>query len=533
MNSQNYDITASSVWDALQRLAEAAPGIRISDLIQQDQDRVDNYSLESAGLFLDYSKNLVTDQVMELLLELVAESPLEDQREKLFTGEKINITEQRPVLHTALRASSARLQQDGLDRSSELIAGQKLRIKALSDQIRSRAWLGSTGKPVTDIVNLGIGGSDLGPKLACEALKEFSHERINCHFVSNVDGESIHSTLKMLEPETTLVMVSSKTFTTQETLLNAQTAARWFEQRLGLVNAYASPHFIGVTASRQNAIKLGIKEGNILEFWDWVGGRYSLWSTIGLSVAICIGYDNFERMLAGAQQMDIHFRESPARENMPVILALLGVWYSNFLAAESHAVIPYCERMLSLPSYLQQLDMESNGKGVTLDNKPVNCSTGPIIWGQTGTSGQHSFFQLLHQGTHLIPIDFIGLLGDDLSSPEHHRVLMVNMLAQSAALMSGKQDSALPLYRNYPGNKPSNVLLMEKLTPETFGALIALYEHKVFVQGCLWNINSFDQWGVELGKALANSLLEGDTELDRSTSGLMEKLDACLGSVGN
>ncbi|PLW69672.1 glucose-6-phosphate isomerase [Pseudohalioglobus lutimaris] len=528
MISQNYDITKSSVWDALQRLAEVAPGIRVSDLLDQDQDRVDKYSLEIAGLSLDYSKNLVTDEIMQLLLELVAESPLETQREKLFTGEEINMTEQRPVLHTALRASPTQLQEDGLTEASAQIAGQKHRIKAVSDQIRSGAWLGSTGKRVTDIVNLGIGGSDLGPKLACEALKEFSHERIKCHFVSNVDGELIRSTLKNLEPETTLVILSSKTFTTQETLLNAQTAAGWFEQRLGLASAYASPHFIGVTASPENAVKLGIRDENILEFWDWVGGRYSLWSTIGLSIAICIGYDNFERILAGAQQMDVHFRESTARENMPVILALLGVWYSNFLHAESHAVIPYCERMLNLPAYLQQLDMESNGKSVTLDSSLVNCSTGPIIWGQTGTNGQHSFFQLLHQGTHLIPIDFIGLLSDDLSTTEHHRVLTVNMFAQSAALMSGKQDSTLPVYRNYLGNKPSNVLLMEKLIPETFGALIALYEHKVFVQGCLWNVNSFDQWGVELGKALANDLLQGNSELDCSTRNLMNKLNASL-----
>ncbi len=528
MNVQDYDITALESWSKLQGMAGDVPNVSIAGLLAGDQDRLKNYSLEAAGLFLDYSKNLVTDEVMNCLLEMVEESPFHGQRESLFKGIPINVTEQRPVLHSAYRATPGQLQSDGLDDVGNRIAEQNARIEEVSDKVRSGSWLGATGKPVTDIVNLGIGGSDLGPKLACEALKEFSHEQIKCHFISNVDGESILSTLKTLDPETTLIIVSSKTFTTQETLLNAKTAATWYEQHLGLKDVYASPHFIGVTASPENARKFGIRAENILEFWGWVGGRYSLWSTIGLSIAISLGYENFQRILAGAGEMDLHFRTSSPHENMPVIMAVLGIWYNNFLGAESHAVIPYCERLVNLPSYLQQLDMESNGKCVTLNNRRVSYPTGPIIWGQTGTNGQHSFFQLLHQGTHLIPVDFIGLLDDKLSSPEHHRVLMVNMFAQSAALMSGKQDSALPSYRDYPGNKPSSTLLMDSLTPENFGALIALYEHKVFVQGCLWNVNSFDQWGVELGKVLANEILGGTSELDSSTAGLLARLNASL-----
>lgn len=535
MTTKDFDITSLGAWSRLTKLAKSIADVRIGELMSEDGNRLEKYSLKAAGLYLDYSKNLVGDQVMDYLFELVDESPLNACREAMFCGVAINVTEQRPVLHTALRADSAQLRMDGLKDIGEKIGEQKERMKIVSEKVRSGNWLGVTGKPMTDIVNLGIGGSDLGPKLACEALKEFAQANINCHFVSNVDGEVINSTLKPLNPETTLVIISSKTFTTQETLLNARTAANWLGTKLGLANAYASPHFIGVTASLDNAKSLGIPDSNILEFWDWVGGRYSLWSTIGLSIAISIGFDNFERLLAGAREMDVHFRETSSRQNMPVVLALLGIWYNNFLNAESHAVIPYCERLLNLPFYLQQLDMESNGKFVTLNNNQVSYPTGPIIWGLTGTNGQHSFFQLLHQGTHLIPVDFIGQLYDRLSTSEHHRVLMANMFAQSAALMAGKKDGELPPYRNYPGNRPSNTILMETLTPEVFGALIALYEHKVFVQGCLWNIDSFDQWGVELGKALANSLLsqeKASDRWDRSTRDLMSKLDSACPDFG-
>ena len=528
MSDITYNPSATPAWQALNKLAAGINEVRILNLLS-DSERVGQYSLSTCGISLDYSKNLVTDEVLGSLFDLARQSPLETHRAAMFAGEKINTTEQRPVLHAALRATESDLEADGLANLWTGIAEQKQRIREVSEKIRSGNWLGTTGKPITEVVNLGIGGSDLGPRMVCEALKEYAQPGITCHFVSNVDGEEINSTLKSLDPEQTLVIISSKTFTTQETLLNARTAAKWFSQQLGLENPFNSPHFIGVTAAPQNAVKLGVPAENLLEFWDWVGGRYSLWSTIGLSVAIAAGADNFEKLLDGARAMDQHFRSAPLEQNMPVILALLGIWYSNFLQAESHAVIPYCERLFYFPFYLQQLDMESNGKRVTLGGEDVTWQTGPILWGLTGTNGQHSFFQLLHQGTHLIPVDFIATLRDKLSDAEHHRVLLANMLAQSAALMTGKQDPELPSWRFYPGNRPSNVMLLEELTPQSLGALVALYEHKVFVQGCIWNVNSYDQWGVELGKVLAGNLLREDCDrdaLDSSTRKLLEIIDA-------
>jgi glucose-6-phosphate isomerase len=526
---QDFSPINTNGWRHLMAEKDRMSSLRVVDLIRDEPRRVEKYSLSHAGIHLDFSKNLVNDRIARALLQLAAESPLAKHREAMFRGQNINLTEDRPVLHTALRALPATLEKDGIGHLSAGIAAQKARIKVISEQIRSGNWLGVTGEPITDVVNLGIGGSDLGPKMVCEALKEFAHPEVRCHFVSNVDGEVIRSTLKTLQPATTLVIVASKTFTTQETLLNARTAASWFQQALGLENPFASPHFIGVTASPENAVKEGLAQDNILEFWGWVGGRYSLWSSIGLAIAISTGYDTFEALLSGARAMDDHFRYQPFRRNMPVILALLGFWYGNVLGAESHAVIPYCERLGQLPFYLQQLDMESNGKSVSLDHKKIGYRTGPIIWGLTGTNGQHSFFQLLHQGTHLVPVDFIGVLRDPMSSPEHHRVLLANMLAQSSALMLGKQAPDLPAYRQYPGNRPSNVMLLDRLDAKTLGALIALYEHKVFVQGVLWHVNSFDQWGVELGKVLASSLLDADSDksaLDASTRALLTRVDA-------
>lgn len=530
MAIEDFDITALPQWPRLTKLAASIRETNFAALL--GLERAARYRLETAGLYLDYSRNLVTDEIMDVLVALAESSPLAGHREAMFRGEAINTTEQRPALHTALRAREEELRADGLGDLATEIAAQKQRIREVSERIRAGEWLGVTGKPVRDVINLGIGGSDLGPKLACDALKEFAHETIRCHFVSNVDGEAIRSTLRGLDPETTLVIVSSKSFTTQETLLNANTAAQWFQEsfreRLGIENPFASPHFIGVTAAPAKALETGIPEDQLLLFGEWVGGRYSLWSSIGLSIAISAGYDNFDRMLEGARQMDRHFRTAPAAENMPVILALLGLWYANFLNAESHAVIPYCERLLQLPFYLQQLDMESNGKSVTFAGKQVAHDTGPIVWGLTGANGQHSFFQLLHQGTHLVPVDFIGLGEDSLGSPDHHRVLLANMIAQSAALMGGRQSAETPPWRNYPGNRPSNVLLIDRLTPERFGALVALYEHKVFVQGSLWNINSFDQWGVELGKELAGRLLDEDCDrslLDAGARALLDRLD--------
>ena len=466
---------------------------------------------------------MVSDSVWSALLALAEQSPLESHRSAMFSGQPINNTEGRAVLHAALRAELTDAKTDEEKARITQVKEQLQAVKQASDKIRAGQWLGSTGKAITDVVNIGIGGSDLGPKLACAALEEYSHPDLNLHFISNVDGAEILTTLKKLNPETTLVALASKTFTTQETLLNAKTAIDWFKEKLGLENAQSTSHFVGLTANPDNAKAYGIPDDQILAFADWVGGRYSLWSSIGLSIAISIGFEQFEQMLAGAREMDIHFQQAPLERNMPVIMALLGIWYSNFLNIESTAVIPYCERLLLLPSYLQQLDMESNGKATQRNGEPVDYETGAILWGQTGTNGQHAFFQLLHQGTRTVPIDFIAAAKDNLSNAEHRPVLLGNMLAQSAALMTGQAAPESQQHRFYPGNKPSNTLLLKELSPKNFGALIALYEHKVFVQGSIWNINSFDQWGVELGKKMANEFLAGDLEtadFDPSTQAL-------------
>jgi glucose-6-phosphate isomerase len=531
----DYNPTTTPAWKTLKQQAEKAQQQNISDFFQQNPQRTSQMSVQSGEILLDYSKNLVSDETWQALLELAAQSPLEQHRAAMFSGEKINTTEDRAVLHGALRAkigdqtvASAAAESD---QRVSLVKQQLADVELVSEKIRNGQWLGSTGKAITDVINIGIGGSDLGPKLACSALQEFAHPDIKLHFISNVDGAEILTTLKKLNPETTLVALASKTFTTHETLLNAKTARNWFAETLGLENAQSSSHFVGLTANRANALAYGIPADQILEFAEWVGGRYSLWSSIGLSIAISIGYEKFLQMLAGAREMDLHFQQAPLSENMPVIMALLGIWYSNFLDAQSNAVIPYCERLLLLPSYLQQLDMESNGKSTTLDGQSIDYQTGAILWGQTGTNGQHAFFQLLHQGTRMVPIDFVAAAVDNLSNKEHHRVLLGNMLAQASALMCGQEAPEGEPYRYYPGNKPSNVLLLDQLSPKNFGALIALYEHKVFVQGSIWNINSFDQWGVELGKKMANQLLASDTgeqnELDPSTTALFAHIKQC------
>ena len=532
MKAKPYSPLQTSAWNKLETIAGELKldnnKLSIRHLFDKDNDRVEKYSLNVGELLLDFSKNLVDDQIWNQLLELAEQSPLVDHRAAMFAGDAINRTEDRAVLHASLRSN---LQDATCASSEQKIAQVKQQleaVKSISNRIREGQWLGSTGKAITDVINIGIGGSDLGPKLACSALEEFAHQRINMHFISNVDGAQILTLLGKLNPETTLVAIASKTFTTQETMLNAKTAIQWFKTELGLKNPNNSPHFIGLTANPDAAIAYGIPKDQILEFADWVGGRYSLWSSIGLSIAISIGYEKFEQLLAGAREMDLHFQNAPLNSNMPVILGLLGIWYSNFLNIQSHAVIPYCERLLLLPSYLQQLDMESNGKSTSLNEEPVNYNTGPIIWGQTGTNGQHAFFQLLHQGTRLAPIDFIAAIKDNLSNPEHHQVLLGNMLAQSSALMEGQEAPEGQQYRYYPGNKPSNTILMDELSPKNLGALIALYEHKVFVQGSIWAINSFDQWGVELGKKMANSLLDqgsSSSDLDPSTVALFDYIE--------
>ncbi len=532
MNNASYNPANTAAWNRLLELASETlssdKGIAINQLFQEDNQRFEKYSLKAGELKLDFSKNLVNDDIWEQLINLAEQSPLETHRAAMFAGEKINNTEDRAVLHAALRSTESDALSAEEKARAEQVERQLQAVKAVSEEIRSGSWTGSTGKPITDIINIGIGGSDLGPKMACNALEEYAHERINVHFISNVDGAQILSTLKKLDPETTLVSIASKTFTTQETMLNAKTAIQWFKDKLGLENPKNSAHFIGLTANPEAAINYGIPENQILEFSDWVGGRYSLWSSIGLSIAISIGFENFKQMLDGAREMDLHFQQAPLEKNMPVILALLGIWYSNFLNAQSIAIIPYCERLLLLPSYLQQLDMESNGKSTSLQGESVSYNTGPILWGQTGTNGQHAFFQLLHQGTRLAPIDFIAAVKDNLSNPEHHQVLLGNMLAQSSALMEGQAAPEGEQHRYYPGNKPSNTLLLNELSPKNFGALIALYENKVFVQGSIWNINSFDQWGVELGKKMANSLLDqgsSASNLDASTKALYDYID--------
>ena len=531
----DYTPTTTSAWKSLEQQAEKAQHQNISGFFDQNPSRSSQMSVQCGEIFLDYSKNLVSDETWQALLELANQSPLEQHRAAMFSGEKVNTTEGRAVLHGALRAeigdqrvASAAVESD---QRVTLVKQQLVDVELVSGQIRSGQWLGSTGKAITDVVNIGIGGSDLGPKLACSALQEFAHPDIKLHFISNVDGAEILTTLKKLNPETTLVALASKTFTTHETLLNAKTARNWFAETLGLENAQSTRHFVGLTANRANALAYGIPADQILEFAEWVGGRYSLWSSIGLSIAISIGFEKFVEMLAGAREMDLHFQQAPLAENMPVIMALLGIWYSNFLDAQSTAVIPYCERLLLLPSYLQQLDMESNGKSTTLNGDSIDYQTGAILWGQTGTNGQHAFFQLLHQGTRMVPVDFIAAAVDNLSNEEHHRVLLGNMLAQASALMCGQDAPDGEPYRYYPGNKPSNTLLLDTLSPKNFGALIALYEHKVFVQGSIWNINSFDQWGVELGKKMANQLLasdnSGQAELDPSTTALFAHIKKC------
>ncbi len=524
MDFKHFDPTSLAPWSALQDRASAMVSTRILDLF--DDKRVEQCSLDCAGVSLDYSKNLVDKTVLEQLVALAEASPLAEHRTAMFAGESINVTEQRPVLHSALRSSADVLARRGTAELADPIQEQLDKMAALSGSIRDGSWTGATGKEITDVVNIGIGGSDLGPRMAYEALKEYSAADLNCHFIANVDGEPMLSLLRRLDPETTLFVICSKTFTTQETLMNAHTAAKWLGNALSLNKPFSSPHFMGITSSPEAANALGIPNSRLLSFWDWVGGRYSLWSTIGFSVCVAVGMEHFRELLDGAATMDQHFIDAPLSQNMPVILALLGIWYSNFLGAESYAVIPYCERLRELPPYLQQLDMESNGKSVSLAGQAIDIDSGPIVWGTTGTNGQHSFFQLLHQGSHRVPVDFIGVVKDSMNQSEHHRALLGNMLAQSAALMAGRQDDSLPAHRQYVGNRPSNTLLLDELTPYTLGALIALYEHKVFVQGSIWGINSFDQWGVELGKSMASELLADDCDidaLDASTRSLLQK----------
>lgn len=520
-------------------------GIRMNTLFAEDARRAEKYILSLGDLTYDYSKNRFDDKVLSALLELAREHHLTERIEDMFTGKKINITENRAVLHTALRNfSAAPVMVDGVDVMPE-IRRVREKMKTFSTAVRSGAFRGATGKKLVNIVNIGIGGSDLGPYMVTAALKKYWAKDINCYFISNIDGTACAEVLEKVNPEETLFIVASKTFTTIETLTNARTCREWLVNALG--EKAVANHFVALSTNAKAVAEFGIDVNNMFEFWDFVGGRYSLWSAIGLSIALAVGYDNFEQLLKGAEAMDNHFRTAPLAQNIPVIMALLGIWYNDYYNIHRYAVIPYDQYLKFLPSYLQQLDMESNGKSVRLDNKKItDYATGPALFGGAGTDVQHSFFQLLHQGTEPVPVDFIIPAISHNENGKHHAILLANVLAQAEALMKGKtveeaaaelraagKDEAtvekLKLYKSFDGNRPSNMFLVKQLTPYVLGLLIAMYEHKVYVQGVIWEIDSFDQWGVELGKQLALKILpeiEGGTSAahDSSTSSLIAKI---------
>ena len=539
-------ITATSPWKALEAHADAMRPVSLRDLFREQPNRFDAFSIDDDDLLLDFSKNRVNDTSLRLLLDLARSVDLEAWRDRMFGGQPINITENRAVLHIALRNQSGRsIFVDGEDVMPAVNAVLD-RIRDFSDSVRRGVWRGFRGDAITDVVNIGIGGSDLGPLMVCEALKPYARPELRSHFVSNVDGAHLSQTLAGLDPARTLFIIASKTFTTQETMTNAASARAWLVEHLGSDDAVAK-HFVAVSTNADAVANFGIDTANMFEFWDWVGGRYSLWSAIGLPIALAIGMDRFSELLAGAHQMDEHFRTTPLDRNMPVILALLGVWYRNFWGASSHAVLPYDQHLHRLPAYLQQGDMESNGKTIRRDGTRVDYGTGPIIWGEPGTNGQHAFYQLIHQGTELIPADFLAAVQSQTPIGDHQDKLLANFLAQTEALAFGKTEGearaeleqaglsgadleALLPHKLFEGNKPTNSILYPKLTPRMLGRLIALYEHKIFCQGIIWGINSFDQWGVELGKQLAKVVLPelaSETEIeshDSSTNGLINRI---------
>ena len=518
---QNPTVTKS--WQELEQHQEKIKNIHLKDLFKQDADRAKKFSLRFNDILLDYSKNLIDDEAMELLVQLAEECNLKQAIAEMFAGNKINETENRAVFHVALRnMKNNPMYVDGQDVMPDVKAVLD-QMKQFSSAVISGEWKGYTGKSITDIVNIGIGGSDLGPVMVTEALKPYKIPHITTHFVSNVDGTHIAETLKKVDPETTLFIIASKTFTTQETMTNAHSARSWFLEQ-AKDEAYVAKHFVALSTNEKMVQEFGIAVENMFKFWDWVGGRYSLWSAIGLSIACTIRYDNFEKLLAGAHAMDDHFRTMEFGQNMPVILALLGIWYNNFFGAESHSILPYDQYMHRFAAYFQQGDMESNGKYIDRNGKKVNYQTGPIIWGEPGTNGQHAFYQLIHQGTKIIPCDFLAPANSHNKIGDHHQKLLSNFFAQTEALMNGKTESEvvaelqsagmseneiekLKTFKIFEGNKPTNSFLFKQLTPETLGSLIAMYEHKIFVQGVIWNIFSFDQWGVELGKQLAKKIL--------------------------
>jgi glucose-6-phosphate isomerase len=535
-------ITASAAWAALDSHRGAIAKTHLRDLFAADPKRVESLSLSFGGMFYDFSKQRMTAETLALLVSLAKEALVPEWRERMFSGEKINISEGRSVLHTALRRSAGPFPSKQFDVMPEVIETRR-RMAEFAERLRLGKHFGHKGMPIRDVVNIGIGGSDLGPKMMNQALRAMSHPALNVHYVSNLDGAQLAPLLQTLDPRTTLFIVVSKTFTTQETMFNANTARDWLRANLG-DELVIENHFAAVSSKPERAVEFGVPRELVFPIWDWVGGRYSLWSAVGLALMIAIGPHAFDEMLRGAERMDEHFRSAPFEQNLPVVMALIGIWNTNFLGASTLSMLPYNESLKYFPSFLQQLEMESNGKTVTADGKPLDYETCPIVWGELGNNGQHAFFQLLHQGGRLIPCDFIASARSDYPLPGHQEALLSNCFAQSAALAFGRDEDEvranmekegvspqqiadlLP-HRVFAGNQPSSTLMLGSLTPETMGALVALYEHKVFVQGAIWGINSFDQWGVELGKAVASRILPAIQDeslaksLDASTQGLI------------
>lgn len=533
-------------WLALQDHYKRVNKLHMLDLFDQDPERFQRYSLQFNDMLLDYSKNRITGETLNLLFNLAKQAKVDGWRDKMFRGEKINTTEDRAVLHTALRNRSGKpIFVDG-ENVMPAVEAELEKMRIFADKVRSGQWIGYSGKAITDVVNIGIGGSDLGPNMVCRALAPYGHKDMRVHFVSNVDGSHINQILQYLKSETTLFIIASKTFTTQETLTNAHTAKEWFLRGKGFASKQdVAKHFVAVSTNEEAVEEFGIDPVNMFRFWDWVGGRYSLWSSVGLASVIYVGMDNFIELLEGAHEMDKHFQTEPFETNLPVILAMLGIWYGNFFNAESSAVLPYDHNLRMLPAYLEQADMESNGKSVDREGRQATYSTGKVIWGAEGINGQHAFYQLLHQGTRLIPTDFIASIQSHVYHRKHCDILASNFLAQTEALMRGRSmektreqlekagielaevEERVP-HMIFSGNQPSNSIVIKKLTPRALGSLLAMYEHKIFVQGIIWNLNSYDQWGVELGKILAKNIQEelySDESIhthDSSTQGLLD-----------
>ena len=536
-------LTELPQWRALEAHYAQVKDLHMRDQFASEPGRFDEFSLQLNDILFDFSKNRITGETLRLLLDLAAACDVEGWRARMFAGEPINHTERRAVLHTALRNQSDRpMAVDGVDVMPE-VGSELARVKALAESVRTRRWRGAGNQPITDVVSIGIGGSNLGPLMATEALRPYAIHDLKIHYVSNIDENHIINTLEVLNPETTLFIIASKSFTTQEAMVNAETAKAWLLRKLD-DEADLTRHLVAVTANVAAAEAFGIARENIFKMWDWVGGRYSMWSAIGLPIVIAIGSENFDALLAGAYAVDEHFRTAPLAQNIPVVMALIGIWYNNFFGAESIAILPYDQNMHRFPAYLQQADMESNGKGVDRGGRAVDYTTGPVLFGEIGISSQHAFYQLLHQGTKLVPADMLAPVSNYRCIARHHRALMSNIFAQAEALMRGKDEvearaelvaagldeasiEALLPYKVFPGNRPTNTFLFYTLDPKTLGSLIALYEHKIFVQGVIWNLNSFDQWGVELGKQLANNILgelnrgEAVDGHDSSTNGLI------------